>query len=101
MNENLDSAGGEIVHNHDLQRFELRVDGGLAFADYTRIGDVITFTHVFVPGALRGAGLGSRLAEAALEYARASDLTVIAKCPFVAAWIRRHPDYQPLLASSR
>ena len=34
-----------------------------------------------------------------LEYARAEHLAVIALCPFVDSYIRRHPEYQPLMQS--
>jgi predicted GNAT family acetyltransferase len=52
-----------------------------------------------VPKELEGRGIGSRLARFALDQARASKLKVVALCPFVSAWIGKHPEYQDLLAA--
>lgn len=60
----------------------------------------ITFTHTDVPEALAGRGVGSKLARAALEYARTEKLRVVPLCPFIAAYIRKHPaDYADLVAA--
>jgi hypothetical protein len=58
---------------------------------------VITFTHTETPLALRGRGIASRLARGALEAARAQGLKVVAKCPFVSAYIAKHPEFGDLL----
>ena len=78
-------------------RFETTVDGHLAVAEYVRQGDTIIFTHTFVPEALRGSGVGDRLARYALGQAREQGLKVLPQCPFIAAFIRRHAEYQPLV----
>jgi predicted GNAT family acetyltransferase len=88
----------EIRDNAERSRFELVVDGRLARADYVIVGDVITFTHTIVPPALEGRGIASRLILHALTAARDRGLRVIAQCPFVAAYIRRHPEWAELLA---
>ncbi len=87
-------------NNQDEQRYEARLDDGLVgFADY-RLGDgVITFVHTEVDDDLEGAGIASALARGALDdVRREGSRRVIAKCPFIAEWIDRHPDYQDLLA---
>lgn len=89
---------GALTDNAALSRFELAVAGAVAFITYTRDGDVLTLTHTEVPAALNGRGIGGRIARAVLEHARTQSLKVVAKCPFVAAYIRKHPDYAPLLA---
>jgi uncharacterized protein len=58
---------------------------------------LIVFLHTEVPKAIEGHGVAGKLARAALEYARDEGLGVIARCPFVAAYVRRHPEYQALL----
>jgi len=50
-----------------------------------------------VPPALEGRGIAGKLARAALDYARERKLSVIPRCPFVAAYIRKHPEYQSLV----
>jgi len=78
-----------VVNNTEEHRFEARVDGRLAVAEY-RLGDgYIEFVHTDVPRELEGRGIASRLARTALEYARSEKLAVVARCPFMAAWIGR------------
>lgn len=83
-----------VVDNPDASQFEARVDGHLAFVSYARRGDLIIFTHTEVPKELQGRGLGNVLAHAVLERARQERWKVVARCPFIAAYIARHPEYQ-------
>jgi predicted GNAT family acetyltransferase len=87
----------EVRNNAALHRFELDADGHTAVAYYQLAPDVITFTHTEVPPALSGRGIGSKLARGALEAARAQGLKVVAKCPFVSAYIGKHPEFADLL----
>jgi predicted GNAT family acetyltransferase len=84
-------------HNPQAGRFELEKDGHLAVLDYQLAEGKIIFTHTGVPAAVEGQGIGSSLARAGLEYARAHGLKVVPLCSFVAAYIRRHPEYQDLV----
>jgi predicted GNAT family acetyltransferase len=90
----------EVKDNPAKQRFELEVEGHTAFAAYERRPGVITFTHTVVPEELGGKGVGSRLAKAALDAVRAEGLKVVPQCPFIAAYIKKHPEYQPLVVES-
>ena len=87
----------DIVNNKADHRFELVVDGHLAAAFYKIDGNVITFIHTEVPPELGGKGIGSQLIKGALDQVRAAGLKVIAQCPFVKAYIEKHPDYADLL----
>ncbi|MGN6819219.1 MAG: GNAT family N-acetyltransferase [Sphingomonas sp.] len=78
-------------------QIELEVDGHRAIAAYQLDDDTITFTHTFVPKKLEGRGVASKLIRAALDSARDRGLKVIPICPFVKAFIERHPEYQPLV----
>ena len=89
----------KVKDNTAQHRFELVVEGHLAAAYYKRSGDVITFDHTEVPPELGGKGVGSRLVQGALDQVRAEGLKVIAECPFVKAWIGKHPAYADLLAA--
>ncbi len=87
------------VHdNPALNRFELEVDGVIAFSEYRHKPGVVTFIHTLVPDELGGKGVGSKLARGALDMVRARGEKVIAKCPFIAAFIKKHAEYQDLLA---
>ena len=77
--------------NEDLNRFESIVDGHLAFLRYEKDGGRIVLAHTEVPSELEGRGVGSALARAALDYARKNDLAVVPRCPFVKAYLERHP----------
>ena len=86
------------VHdNPALHRFELDVDGVTAFTVYRHKPGVVTFIHTEVPEALAGKGVGSKLAKGALDIVRARNEKVIAECPFIAAYIQKHPEMQDLL----
>lgn len=88
----------EVRDNPARNRFELDVDGHIAFTQYRLSPGMINLIHTEVPKELAGQGVGSRLARGALDAARTSGLKVIATCPFISAWIRKHADYQDLLA---
>lgn len=89
----------EVVQDAGMHRFELLVDGQqLGLADYLERDGAIVFTHTEIDPAHRGNGLGGELARGALNLVRAeSDARVIASCPFMSAWIEKHPDYADLL----
>ena len=87
----------DVVDNRGRQRFELDVEGHLAMAFYKMEGNVITFIHTEVPPELSGRGVGSTLVQGALDQVRANGMNVIADCPFVKAWIGKHPEYKDLL----
>ena len=88
----------EVRDNKDRQRFELALDGRTAFSQYKLAPGTITFLHTEVPKELEGRGIGSRLVRGELEAARAQGLKVVAKYPFVAAYIKKHAEFQDLLA---
>lgn len=88
----------DVTDNRDRSRYELKVEGHTAFAAYTIDGNIITFTHTVVPQALEGRGIASRLILHALTDVRDRGLRVIAQCPFVAAYIRKHDEWAELLA---
>lgn len=80
-------------------RYEL-VQGGevLGYAEYEAQGDTLDFTHTQIQEAHQGEGLGERLVQGALDDVRAQGQKVIASCPFVESFIRKHAGYGDLLA---
>ena len=86
-----------VRDNRSRHRFELDVDGVIAFSVYRHKPGVVTFVHTEVPDALSGRGVGSQLAQGALEIVRARGEKVIAECPFIASYIKKHPEFQDLL----
>ena len=92
-------AGGEVNDNPEASRYELLLDGRVVgLIDYRLREGTISLDHAEVDPPLRGRGLGCRLAAGALADAAERGLKVIPRCPFVAAYIRRHPELRELLA---
>jgi predicted GNAT family acetyltransferase len=79
----------DVTDNVGKSRFELVVDGHVAFADYRIEGGRMLFPHTEVPEALEGRGVGTRLVKAALADARARGLEPVGQCSFVAAVMKR------------
>ena len=87
-----------VRDNPALKRFELEVEGKMASLYYRLEPGTITLVHTEVPEALGGRGVGSTLVRGALEAIRAKGLKVIVKCPFVAGWMGKHPEFNDLIA---
>jgi predicted GNAT family acetyltransferase len=83
-----------VTDNRAARRFELVVDGQMAVLTYDRREDAMVFLHTEVPPALRGRGIGGTLVTAGLAAARRDGLRIVATCPFVAAFLRKHPEYR-------
>lgn len=95
-----DHADLPVEHNPVTQRFEIMLaDGQSAYVEYARGRSVLDFVHTVVPPDYKGQGLAERVAKAALDYARAEGFSVVASCPFVALYVKRHKEYQDLLQS--
>lgn len=88
-----------IKNNEANHRFETQINGEIALVEYVRFDNGIIFSHTEVPPSLEGRGIGSKLAQAGLDYARVENLTVVPLCSFVASFIRKHQEYQSLVAS--
>ena len=87
----------QIRHEPENSRFTTTTEGGEAALEYMRDGKRITFTHTGVPPESEGKGVGSALAKAGLDFARSEGLNVRPMCPFVADFVKKNPDYQPLV----
>ena len=88
----------DVIDNTARARFELEEAGLTAFADYRIRGDVLVIPHVEAPTALRGTGAAGRLTEGLLRIVRSRGQKVIPSCPYADAYIRRHKEWQDLLA---
>ena len=86
----------DVNDNKAMQRFELNVEGSVAFANYRLSPGVVTITHTETPAALRGRGIASQLVKGALEQIRADKLKVVAGCGFVVDYLSKHPEFADL-----
>jgi len=94
---NLDSI--TVTNNEEAQRFEAQVDGLRALLTYRGFPDRIVFNHIEVPPPVESKGLAAKLTRTALDFARANHFRVVPLCPYVAAFIRRHAEYQDLVSA--
>jgi uncharacterized protein len=88
----------DVRDNPAESRYELDVDGNQAIAAYSRDGDVLVFTHTRVPEALQGHGVGSELIHGVLHDVDARGLKLVPQCPFVEAYLEKHPEWRGLVA---
>ena len=86
-------AESSVVDNPQENRFELSVEGQTAVLNYERTAKSVVLVHTEVPASLRGRHLGDRLVEGAITHAREEGLRVVAVCPFVRAYLRKHPEH--------
>ena len=82
----------KIENNQSENRFEALVNGRLAVLDYQIQESTMFLLYVAVPAEEQGRGVASDLARAALEFARDSGFKVVPRCPFISAYMRRHPE---------
>lgn len=93
--------GAEVRRDDTTSRYEIVVDGAVAgFSAYRAgpdDGDPVTFLHTEVDPAFGGQGLGTLLARGALHDVRSRGRRIVPLCPFIAAFVHRHPQYQDLV----
>jgi len=84
----------------DLERYEARLGDERELAgliDYRVSEEFIMLTHTEVLVGFEGKGIGSRLVRAVLEDLRERGVRVIPKCPFIVAWLQKHPEQHDVL----
>ena len=87
----------DIRHDSGTHRFTTTVDNVEGILEYHMDGDFMDITHVTVPDAIGGRGIASHLTMAAFEHARQVGMNVRPSCPYAAAWVERHPEFNQLL----
>jgi predicted GNAT family acetyltransferase len=82
-----------VIDNPDDQRYEARLgDQVVGFSQYRLVSGRIILFHTEVDPAFEGRGIGGRLAAGALEHALSHGWRVTVKCPFIGAYLQRHPE---------
>jgi uncharacterized protein len=92
----MDLENIEVVNNEEKKRFEVVLGDDTALLQYQQAGNNIIYTHTEVPEAFEGRGIGTKLAHAAMEYAKEKGFKVQALCPFVGKYVHEHPEYQSI-----
>ncbi len=94
----IDLSKLEVIHNQEKKRFEIQIGDQIAMVKYILGSSEIIFTHTEVPEAFEGHGVAGKMAKVAIEYAKAQGLRIRPMCPYMAAYIKRHPEYHSITA---
>jgi predicted GNAT family acetyltransferase len=88
----------KVIDNEDSNQYEFHIDGLVPRIEYIKAkDDKIYLIHTEVPRELEGKGIGTALVKKVLEEIRENDLTMVPLCPFVATYIKRHPEWKSLV----
>lgn len=88
-----------LIKNEEAKRFELSVDGHIAFIDYEEDEKIIKLIHTESPEALAGRGAATALIEKTLHYLEENAYALVPLCPLVFAYVKRHPEWKRLVPS--
>ena len=87
----------QLINNEAAKRYEFQIDGHTPLIEYIKTNQKIFLTHTEVPPALEGKGIGSALIKSVLEDVDQKGLTLVPLCPFVAGYIKKHPEWKRLV----
>lgn len=88
----------EVKNNEQSNQFEADLDGKTALVAYRKEADgALNLHHTEVPPEFEGKGVGSRLVKQTLDQIKAANQKIVPSCPFVAAYIERHSEYESLV----
>jgi len=86
-----------LVKNDAEKQYQLTIDGYTAFIQFNETPHHITLVHTEVPPELEGKGAGTAIVEKTLEAIEQGGKTLVPLCPFVFAYIKRHPDWKRIV----
>lgn len=88
-----------LVHNKEKQQFEFHIEGAMALIAYRWKGNDIMLIHTEVPVSLEGRGIASNLVLQVFQFVEKNDIKIIPLCPFVVAYLKRHTEWNRIVAS--
>lgn len=84
----------ELINNESKHQYEFHLEGYTPKIEYIiNNNSEIFLTHTEVHPALGGRGIGTQLVKKVLEDIKNKELKLVPLCPFVAAYIKRHPEW--------
>ena len=86
-----------LIDNEAAKQYQFEIDKYIPRIEYIKSSDKIFLTHTEVPKELEGKGIASSLIRQVLMDIEQKDLTLVPLCPFVAAYIKRHPKWRKLV----
>lgn len=92
------AAAPTFQHAPERKRYEVLVDDEVVgVCTYHDAGGSRVLVHTKIAGGWEGYGLGSSLIEFALDDIRRSGLHLVPRCPMVAAFVNKHPEWADLV----
>jgi len=86
-----------LIDNVEAKQYEFHIDGLIPRIEYIKAQNKIFLTHTEVPIQLEGKGVGTSLVKQVLEDIKKKELTLVPLCPFVALYLKRHPEWRKLV----
>ncbi len=87
-----------LVKNDEKKRFEINIDGYYAFINFGEYGNSIALVHTETEPELAGKGAAVAVVEKTLQYIKDSNKSLMPYCPYVFAYIKRHPEWKELVS---
>ncbi len=87
----------DLIDNKERKQYEFHIDGLVPRIEYIKVKEKVYLTHTEVPKALEGKGVASQLVHQVLLNIASESLTLIPMCPFVALYVKRHPEWKKLV----
>ena len=86
-----------IKEDSEQKKYFVSIGDKEAKIEYIKSSDKIYLTHTEVADTLTGKGIGSKLIKGVLQKIKEENLTLIPLCPFVAMYIKNHPEWKELV----
>ncbi len=87
-----------LVKDTAARQYQLAIDGHTAFIDYKQQGKKVYLIHTEVPAELGGRGIAATLVNKTLTDMENNGEVLVPLCPYVRAYLKRHPEWNRLLA---
>ncbi|HKI06007.1 MAG TPA: GNAT family N-acetyltransferase [Thermoanaerobaculia bacterium] len=84
----------KVQQDEKDRKFYADVDGQEAVVEYAKTGNVYDLAHTHVPEELRGKGVGEKLVRGALDEIQRQGAQFLPSCPFIQAFLKKHPEYE-------
>lgn len=87
-----------LIDNEERSRYEMHVKGYIPQIEYMKSNkNEIFLTHTEVPEPISEQGIGSYLVQKSLEDIERKGLLLVPMCPFVAAYIKKNPEWMRIV----
>ena len=86
-----------LIKNDGAKRFEMEIDGHLAFINFGEYSSHLALVHTESPQALAGRGAGSAIVEKTLQWSKDNGYSILPYCPFIFTFIKRHQEWKEIV----